>query len=260
MTGKTTRDRRVSLRKRIANSEGFNNTVAALCERYIRFAYRTSTWEREGYEELDALVSQGEPVIVVLWHQRLLMTPYFFPLDLGPICSITSAARAGSMVGRIQERFGFKTIAMSSHKRHVALSREVLGMIRDGVSIGIAADGPRGPERILSTVPLVWARASGKRVFVITYAARKAREAGTWDRMLLPGPWNSGVFMCREWCHTVPRKADEAQIEALRLDMETALNDLTAGLRPARRAHPLSTCTAANAKGRALTAQPSSNP
>lgn len=218
----------MSLRKKIADSEGFNNAVAGLCSWYIRLVHRTSKWERHGFEALDETVAAGEPVIVVLWHQRLLMTPYFFPLHLGPICSITSSARAGSMVGRIQKRFGFQTIAMSSHKRHVALSREVLGRMKQGVSIGIAADGPRGPARVSSTVPLVWARASGRRVFTITYSARRGTEAGTWDRMLLPGPWNTGVFMCREWQRSVPRKATDDEIEDLRQDLQRQLNDLTA--------------------------------
>ena len=43
---------------------------------------------------------------------------------------------------------------------------EVLRRMKEGVSIAIAADGPRGPERVSSTVPLVWARSSGKRVFI----------------------------------------------------------------------------------------------
>lgn len=202
--------------------------MANLFARYIRFAHRTSTWERVGYEPLEELVIAGEPVIVVLWHQRLLMSPYFFPLELGRICSITSAARAGSMVGRVQLQFGFDTIAMSSHKRHIALSREVLGKMREGISIGIAADGPRGPERIASTVPLIWARSSGKRVFAITYSVRRAAVASTWDRALLPMPWNKGIFICREWTETVPRKATDAEIETLRLSLQTLLNDITA--------------------------------
>ncbi len=217
-----------SLRKRIADSDAFNDAVAALLAGYVRFVHRTSRWQRLGFEPLDDLVRAGEPAIVVLWHQRLIASPYLFPLDLGPVCSLTSAGRAGRLAGRMQQRFGMSTIAMSSHKRHVALSREVLGKLRQGISIGIAADGPRGPGRVASTVPLVWARASGKRVFAISFSARKAREAGTWDRMLLPAPWNDGVLMCREWRETVPRKASPEQIETLRLSLQTLLNDLTA--------------------------------
>lgn len=219
----------MSLRKKIADSETTLNWAACRIASYIRMVHRNTKWQRIGYDELDKLAEQGEPVIVVLWHQRLAQSPYFFPLDKGRICSITSAARAGSMVGRVQKLFGMDTIAMSSHKRHVALSREVLGKMKQGISIGIAADGPRGPERVCSTVPLVWARSSGKRIFGITYSARHGREAGTWDRLLLPRPWrNEGVFLCREWTETVPRKATDEQIGQLRQSLEKHMNDITA--------------------------------
>ncbi len=219
----------MSIRKKIADSETVLNWVARRIASYIRLVHRNTRWQRIGYEELDQLAEQGEPVIVVLWHQRLAQSPYFYPLDKGRICSITSSARAGSMVGRVQELFGMDTIAMASKKRHVALSREVLGKMKQGISIGIAADGPRGPERVSSTVPLIWARTSGKRVFGITFSARHGREAGTWDRLLMPRPWrNEGVFLCREWTEQVPRKASEDQIEALRQSLEQHMNEITA--------------------------------
>ncbi|WP_170575877.1 lysophospholipid acyltransferase family protein [Ruegeria atlantica] len=219
----------MSIRKKIADSEAVLNWVARRIASYIRMVNRNTTWQRIGYDELDALVEQGEPVIVVLWHQRLAQSPFLFPLDKGRICTITSAARAGSMVGRVQQLFGMDTIAMASKKRHVALSREVLGKMKQGISIGIAADGPRGPERVSKTVPLVWARTSGKRVFGVTYSTRHGREAGTWDRLLMPRPWrNEGVFLCREWTEKVPRKASEEQIEELRQSLEQHMNDITA--------------------------------
>lgn len=217
----------MSLRKKIADSDRFNRTVEGLLAAYIRFAYRTSRWERIGFEPMDAALREGEPVIVALWHQRLMMSPYLFDASIGKICTLTSAARAGRMAGNVQELFGFETIAMSSHKRHVALSREVLGRIKDGYSIGIATDGPRGPARIASTVPLVWARASGKRIFVVSFSARKVIMFPTWDKMMLPAPWTKGVVMCRAWDETVLRKSTDQETEALRSKLEQALNEVT---------------------------------
>lgn len=217
----------MSLRKRIADSAWFNNAVEGMFAAYIRFAYRTSKWNRTGFDEMQASLSGGEPVIVALWHQRLMMAPYLFDTRLGKICSLTSAARAGRMAGQVQARFGFDTIAMSSHMRHVALSRLVLGKVREGNSIGIATDGPRGPSRVASTVPLVWARVTGKRIFVVSYAARRQITFPTWDRMTLPAPFTRGVLMCREWTEVVPRKADDTEIEALRIKLQAALDEIT---------------------------------
>lgn len=214
----------MSLRKKIADSTWFNTAVEGAFAAYIRFAYRTSRWQRQGFEAMDAVLAEGEPVIMVLWHQRLTMAPYLFNMKLGKICSLTSAARAGRMAGQVQMRFGYGTIAMSSHKRHVTLSREVLGRMRDGWSIGIAADGPRGPARVASTVPLVWARTSGKRIFVVSFSARRVIAFPTWDKMWLPAPFTRGVLNCREWQETVPRRPTDEETEALRQKLEAALD------------------------------------
>ncbi len=218
----------MSLRKKIADNEWVLNRVAGLIASYIRWVQRTGKWQRIGFEPLHEVLDNGEPVIALLWHQKLAQSPYLFPVDRAPICSITSSARAGSMVGRIQLLFGMDTIAMSSHKRHVALTREVIGKMKQGISIGIAVDGPRGPHRIASNVPLVWARTTGKRVFYITYSARHTSELSSWDRLQTPRPYTDGVFICREWTETVPRKADEETIEALRKNLQDFMNDVTA--------------------------------
>lgn len=217
----------MSLRKKLADNESVLNWFARRFASYVRYVHKSSRWTRIGFETLDAILDTGEPVIIVLWHQRLVMTPYFFPVDKHPICSLTSSARAGSMAGRVQTKFGLQTIAMTSRTRHVALSRKVLEKLKSGVSIGIAADGPRGPERVCSAVPLMWARTSGKRVFCVAFATRNGTEAKTWDHLSLPRPHTEGVYICREWDRDVPRKASAEQIEDLRLDLQQMLNDVT---------------------------------
>jgi lysophospholipid acyltransferase (LPLAT)-like uncharacterized protein len=217
-----------SLRQRLADSERLNAWLARRIAGYIRFVYRTSRWQRIGYEELDALVERGETVVVALWHQRVVMTPYFFPLHLGPGGSVTSSARAGSMVGRVQREFGLISVPMTSRAHNVALSRKVLKMLHGGITVGFAVDGPRGPARVATPVPLAWARSAGKRIFVISYSVRNGWEANTWDRTLIPRPWTEGVFLCREWEETVPRKLSEAETERLRQSLEDKMNAVTA--------------------------------
>ncbi|MDE4305590.1 DUF374 domain-containing protein [Phaeobacter gallaeciensis] len=217
----------MSLRKRIADSPRFNRTIEGLFAAYVRFAYRTSRWQRSGFEEMDACVKRGEPVIFVLWHQRLIMAPYLFDTSLGRICALTSAARAGRLAGQILVRLGFETIPMSSHKRHVALSREVLRRTKEGCSIGIAADGPRGPARISSGVPITWARMTGCRVFTVAFAEKKVLKLPTWDKQMLPLPFSRGVLICQEWQETVPKKPTDGEAEALRQSLEKALDQIT---------------------------------
>ena len=217
----------MSLRRKIIDSEAYARCVTGLISGYLRVAYHTSKWQRIGFEPMDEAVKNGDPIIFVLWHQRLVMSPYMFDVSLGKFCSLTSTGRGGTMIGKLLGRFGFETVSMSSHKRHVALSREVLGRIRNGYSIGIAADGPRGPARKSSNVPLIWGRVSGKRIFVLSYASRGAFLLPTWDKNMVPKPFTKGVFTCEEWVQPIPRKGTDAEYEALRVDLETALNAVT---------------------------------
>lgn len=217
----------MSLRKRIADSDRYARIITGTVAGYLWFAYRTSRWQRIGFEPMDEAVKKGDPVIMVLWHQRLMMSPYIFDLSLGKICSLTSAARAGTMVGKLLQRFGYDNVSMASRQRHVALSRAVLERIKDGHSIGIAADGPRGPARQSSTVPIVWGRVSGKRIFVVSYSSRRALELPTWDKTMVPAPFTRGVFTCQEWQNTVPRKGTDEEYENLRLSLQSALDDIT---------------------------------
>lgn len=217
----------MSLRKKIADSPRFNRMIEGLLASYVSFAYRTSRWQRLGCEEMDAAVAKGEPVIFVLWHQRLIMAPYIFDTSLGRICALTSAARAGRLAGQILVRLGFETIPMSSHKRHVALSREVLRRTREGCSIGIAADGPRGPDRISSGVPITWARMTGCRVFTVAFAERRVLKLPTWDKQMLPLPFSRGVLICQEWTDHVPKKPSAEESESLRASLQSALNGVT---------------------------------
>ena len=218
----------MSLRKKLADTPWVNRMVEAAFATWLRFAFYTSRWTRTGCDEVDACLARGEAVIFVSWHQRLIMAPFVIQAPRGArICALTSAARGGRLAGQIVVRLGWETIPMSSHKRHVTLSREVLRRTRDGCSIGIAADGPRGPARVLSTVPIVWARTTGCRVFMVAFAERRVLRLPTWDKQMLPLPFSKGVLMCREWTDSVPRKASDAEAEALRLSLEQALDALT---------------------------------
>ncbi|SCZ49200.1 hypothetical protein SAMN04488118_10111 [Epibacterium ulvae] len=217
----------LSIRKKIADSPRFNRAIEGLLAAYVRFAFYTSRWQRDGFEDMDGCVRRGEAVIFVLWHQRLIMAPFLFDTSLGRICALTSGARAGRLAGQILVRLGFETIPMHSHTRHVALSREVLRRTKEGCSIGLAADGPRGPARVSSEVPIMWARTTGCRVFTVSFAERRVIKLPTWDKQMLPVPFSRGVLMCKEWHCEVPRKPSPEQVEALQKNLSAALDEIT---------------------------------
>jgi lysophospholipid acyltransferase (LPLAT)-like uncharacterized protein len=215
------------LRRRIEKSNWLNHGVEALVAGWVRLAYRTSKWDRVGFEIMEEALQNGESAIIVVWHQRLMMAPYLFDPSIGPICAITTSSKAGMLAGQVVKRFGLGTIAMPPHKNQISLTREVLRLMRQGVSIGMAPDGPLGPARITSGVPLAWARAAKLRVFLVSFSARRVHALSTWDRMWLPSLWTQGVFHCREWSEQISRFSDEVETERLQLSLQAALDAVT---------------------------------
>lgn len=216
-----------SLSKRIANSRVGTRLLAKTLANYVRLVWWTTRWKSEGFEEMRAALKDG-PIIVVLWHQRLLMAPYLFDLEAGKICSLTSEAKGGRMAGLVQAEFGFETIAMPKGAGGFSMSREVLRKMKNGVSVGIAVDGTTGPARVAKTAPLVWARASGCPIFVAAFATKRHNIVrSSWDQAIVAWPFNTGVRKCERWQHDVPRKVSEAEMEVLRLKLEASLEGIT---------------------------------
>jgi len=77
----------------------------------------------------------------------------------------------------------------------------------------VAADGPRGPARALKTVPLEWARATGKPIVLVTFSVKRFWTWGTWDALMFPWPFNRGRMAYELWDQDVPRRFTPEQLE-----------------------------------------------
>lgn len=217
----------MSLRRRIITSERFLNAVAAIFAGYLWLVRRTSLIDIRGMDDLSQTLRSGQPVVMVLWHSRLAFSPFMFDQDAGRLCTISSGAHAGRFAGRIQKRFGLSSIALQSRAINMAEMRELMGLLKAGTSVGLAADGPRGPRNVMKAPPLDWARISGAPIFMVTFSVRRFWQWKTWDRLMFPFPFNRGVIQFRKWEMDIPRRAKGADMEALRAQLEADLTALT---------------------------------
>ena len=170
---------------------------------------------------------EGRPVIILVWHERLLMLNYFFDTDLGKVCAITTDSRMAQLGKRLLRRFKFDTVMIDPKKNSIALNREILRRIRRGESVFISPDGTRGPARVAKSFPIVWARSTQIPVFCAAFSVRRSMRLPTWDRAHIVLPFNRGTMLVRRWEEAVPRNATEEQMEMLRESMCDMLNAVT---------------------------------
>lgn len=210
------------LRRRLENSALLAGLLGRLAAGYVRACNRTVRWEKRGFDGIEAALADG-PVILVMWHSRILMAPAHLE-PLARFTTLRDPSPAGRVSGAMQARFGMAPVEMSAKASNQAASRAVLRRLRGGLSVGLTADGPLGPARVMKSAPLDWARVSGVPVFFYAFACTRARRLKTWDRMLLPRLFGRGHMAVARWDRDIPRQADAETLEALRLEMETALS------------------------------------
>jgi lysophospholipid acyltransferase (LPLAT)-like uncharacterized protein len=213
-------------RRRLENSTFLARAFATLIAWYLRLCIVTSKWEVHGVAALEKDLSDG-PVLCALWHGRLLMIAPHWPRAAGSLSCLHDTAPIGRAAGALQAYFGLQPIEMSAKRSNLAASRMVMKRAKDGISIGITADGPTGPGFAVKDAPLEWARTMQRPIYGYAFATKRHRILRTWDSMMVPLPFTRGAVVFERLDVTAPRKADTAQVEAARVAMQAGLNRVT---------------------------------
>ena len=179
----------LSLRRRLRESRRLRRAVTAGVAAWLRLCRDRARWRVEGLEAVRAVAAEG-PVVLVLWHEHLMMAPVHWQQHVGtPMMSIHDTSPIGRLAGELQPRFGSAPMAMAPGQSNLVTSRAVLRQARDGVTIAITADGPLGPRRAVKDAPVDWARVSGLPVVAYAFDMAHARALDTWDRLRMPLPF-----------------------------------------------------------------------
>lgn len=206
---------------------------SALGAAYIRLANATTRWQVEGRPHYDRLLQQGTGIVVVMWHGRLFMSPYWGDTARRTVAMI-SANRDGELIAGIVERFGIRTVRGSSYDH--AKSRDKGGLrayigarrelSREAAILGISPDGPRGPRMRAQPGAAQLAIETRCPVQPVAFSVRRGRVLGSWDYFLVPYPFGRGVQIWGEPLYPPPEGDPEAA-DAFRARIEAALTAIT---------------------------------
>jgi lysophospholipid acyltransferase (LPLAT)-like uncharacterized protein len=200
---------------------------------YISLVWRTTRWRVEGAEHRQE-GRDGGALVAAFWHGRVFLSPKLAP-DGRHTSAIISNNRDGDIIAEAAERLGVSAIRGST--RHPGKKdkdkggREAfaggLAALARGDVLAITPDGPRGPRMRAQPGVAAMAIAAGAPVLPLALSTRRGLLLETWDRFLLPLPFDRGVLLYGPLMHP-PAESSDAAIEAFRAAVETALTDLTA--------------------------------
>src|SRR5436190_8731068 len=176
-------------------------------------------WRVEGLDHL-RLEGDGRRPIMAFWHGRVLTATYYFR-NRGIVVMI-SENFDGEWIARIIEQFGFRTSRGSTTRGGQRALLQLKREMDRGQPSGFAVDGPRGPARQAQPGAIWLAKLTGNPVVPFHMEASRYWTLKSWDRTQIPKPFST-VALAVGAPIDVPSEADEAALEAKRVELEQSL-------------------------------------
>ena len=212
--------------KNFSKSQTAIKIASFLCYWYVRFVAYTTRWDRRDIHVFYDNMKKHKAVIFVAWHGRIAFAPYFWNRS-SKLSALVSPHRDGQLIGGLLNRFGILNISGSSNENPRSAAVKLLRELKNDASIAIIPDGPRGPSMTMSMSPIYYAKTTGKPIVGMTYSIAHSKILNkSWDRMLLPFPFQKGIVAVTK-PFFIPKNSTKEDLEKYRLEIEKELNKLT---------------------------------
>lgn len=207
-------------------------TVAGvLLHAYGELVLRTSRVRLVVDPAVDALVrDQGLPVIYALWHCQVFFLPLLRRYERRPLAVLLSQHRDARIVGVAAQLRGVQLVRGSSTRGGLQAYRQLLARLREGQSVCVTPDGPKGPARQVKSGVIQLARHSGCVVVPVAWAATRKRQLRSWDRTVLPLPFGRYLFVLGGPLALVDEGGVEEQGHQLAEELDALCQGVRAGL------------------------------
>ena len=142
-----------------------------------------------GEEHLLSLINSGKPIMVCVWHGRLLFPSWYIRLKTKNLHAIASRHTDAEIMARILNNWGYGLIRGSTRKGGKAVVQKMAAVFKSAGIVAVTNDGPKGPPRIAKAGSTGLALKYNVQIITITGSATKYWQMKSWDRFMLPKPF-----------------------------------------------------------------------
>src|SRR5262245_25788446 len=181
--------------KRLLSSQAVQWLLSTIGSGYVLLVRWTSRIDRPS-------PPGGGPFVIALWHGRLAM---LHQLRIGnrPLVALISSHRDGQLISKCAWYYNIRTVTGSSTRGGISAVRQLLRLTREGHSLIITPDGPRGPRMHVNKGIVEIARLSGLPILPAAIGST-GKELKTWDHFLVPAPFSRVAIRWGEPLHVFP--------------------------------------------------------
>ena len=156
------------------------------------------------------------------WHGKSLVFENYFRGK--GVWVIISPSRDGEIQASLFRKMGYKIIRGSTGREGVRAAIEAIKQLKQGETLAMTPDGPRGPSGVVQPGVVVMAQKSGAALIPVGITANRKWTINSWDKHMIPKPFAKAVIVFGE-----PIIADGTMDqEAVRAELEKRIHQLEA--------------------------------
>jgi len=144
---------------------------------------------RKKYHFIDEPI-EGQ-CMAVTWHAELLIAPQVYKKlrKKQKTAAIIAQHHDGEIIARTFKFLNILPLRGSSRKGAKAALMAAIKALKDGYSVMITPDGPKGPRYSMSDGAVALALRSNLPLMVVNYQATSFWQLSSWDKFVIPKPF-----------------------------------------------------------------------
>ena len=178
--------------KKFLQNELIQNIIGFLISLYIKVCFHTSLWYVRNNKSIESHIKKKSKIIVIFWHNRLLMAPFCWAYK-NNFKMLISSHRDGRIISSAVSYLGIDTIEGSSNKNKITSAKQIINELNQKNIIGITPDGPRGPNQKIKEGLISMQKKTNSVIFPLCYSAKFYKQLSSWDKFMFVYPFNKFV-------------------------------------------------------------------
>ena len=145
--------------------------------------------------------AEKNPIIIAFWHNQLFPIVHLEQhyLSNQKVAGLVSPSKDGAWLARLLEMCGIHPVRGSSGARGGVALGELLDAMKEGYSVAITPDGPRGPLYRLKPGVIWLADQSAAPILTLKLTMQSYWALKSWDRFQIPKPFSKIVITGKLW-------------------------------------------------------------
>ena len=196
--------------------------VAWIARFFVTLLLKTVRLKIEGRKEFEALIAAlnadqttATPVIIALWHEKLLLAPLLRKCAPVQSCTaVVSGSRDGKLLATFIKTYKETDVIVATPKNRAHVLKEMIATLHKRKVLIITPDGPRGPRHTVKMGIIYSSMKSSATIVPIHWHASHAWQLPTWDKLCIPYPFSKVTFIIRP---PIPYKENKTAQELAKL-------------------------------------------